>query len=623
VSTAAHEAFHRRLGSERLMTRIRWGGVVLGVWQVVAYRPLPGETIPSSVPVATYGLLAILAAVNAWVYASVRRTPSEQSLRRVGALAFATDLSVLVGITWAWSFEEFGTTWVLLYLGSLEGALRYGLFGALLPLWVAIVTEPLRELYRSLAFDHAFQLSGVTFRVGMMALIAVFAGNLARSLGRAREEAERRAETLAELHHELEEKVEDLNVTREESRRRASLLATVAASARSMSALETEQVFASVVTAVQRLGFESADICLIDHASCTYRVVHAIGLPESYTRDVHPADEGLISEVRRARATVTIPNYAGLASGIPELRSDGYRAVVSTPVWAQGRLAAALTAGTHDARRVTPEEVEAIELLAAQAGRALENAQQFEEQRRTVARLEELDRLKQDFLDTVSHELRTPLTAVHGMGITLETRWDELDDETRRSLLERLNANAAALEEIITALLDFSRLDGSREALEVQDVKVGELVDGLLVRLSHLFEGPAPSALIEPDLMLRADPVLLERVMENLIANAGKHTPAGTPITISAAVVDGEVEIAVSDEGPGIADADMAHLTERFYRGGDPNSRPTRGTGLGLALVTEILELHRSALSIESTEDSGARFAFRLPLASRPERTRH
>lgn len=615
-------AYARRLASEKVIARIRWGGVVLGIWQVAAYQPLPGNPLPPSVPIASYALLGLLVAVNLWLHASTRTDPTPAKLGRIGGVAFAADVAVLVGITWAWSFEEFGTTWVILYLAPLEGALRYGLHGALLPLWVAVVAEPLRDLFRLLVFDHPFYINQPTFRVGIMALVAVFVGNLARSLGREREQAEERATSLARLHDELADRVEDLNAAREESRRRAELLATVAASARSMSALETEQVFASVVTAVGRLGFEAADLCVIDDVTDTYEVVHAIGLPDSYTQSVHPATEGMIAEVRRARATLAIPNYAGLPGGIPQLRSDGYRAVVSTPVWADGRIAATLTGGTHAARRVSAEEIEAMELLAAQAGRALENAMRFEEERRTVERLEELDRLKQDFLDTVSHELRTPLTAIHGMGITLEKRWEEIDEDTRRGLVERLNANAEVLEEIITTLLDFSRLEGTPDVLEMADVDIRELVDDLLTRLSHLFGETEPEIAIEPALMLRGDRLLLGRVLENLVANAAKHTPPGTPITIAAAEIEGEVEVSVSDEGPGIDPVDLEHITERFYRGGDRNARPTRGTGLGLALVKEILQLHGSEIQVRSAPGEGSRFSFRLPRASQPLRER-
>ena len=112
---------------------------------------------------------------------------------------------------------------------------------------------------------------------------------------------------------------------------------------------------------------------------------------------------------------------------------------------------------------------------------------------------------------------------------------------------------------------------------------------------------------------MRAEPLLLERVLENLLSNAAKHTPEGTAIEIAARHMDGDVEISVADEGPGIPAEELRYLGDRFFRGGDPNARRTRGTGLGLAVVREILKLHDSALEIESQEGRGSRFSFFLP----------
>src|SRR5437660_5626359 len=112
----------------------------------------------------------------------------------------------------------------------------------------------------------------------------------------------------------------------------------------------------------------------------------------------------------------------------------------------------------HDRRAISSPEVEAFELLSAQAGLAMENAQRFEETLRSVERLEELDRLKDDFLATASHELRTPLTVIMGSGFTLEQQWDQLDEPLRRELLQAMNKNAKSLDTLIASLLDFARL---------------------------------------------------------------------------------------------------------------------------------------------------------------------
>ena len=134
-----------------------------------------------------------------------------------------------------------------------------------------------------------------------------------------------------------------------------------------------------------------------------------------------------------------------------------------------------------------------------------------------------------------------------------------------------------------------------------------------------MFLAEPPTALFATsDLMAVGDPVQIERVLQNLLWNAAKHTPTGTHVTLSARAEGDRIVLSVADDGPGISEEELRHLGERFYRGGDLNARSTKGLGLGLALVKEILELHGSALEIESQVGNGSRFAFRL-LAAKPD----
>jgi K+-sensing histidine kinase KdpD len=396
---------------------------------------------------------------------------------------------------------------------------------------------------------------------------------------------------LAIAYHRLAAQVQGTAEARRESERRAELLATVARTARSVSALETDEVLQAVVRGVTTLGLESANLALFDEVDGTYRVAHGIGLPEEYVESAHPATAGMPGLVRARRETVVVDDYAGHPNAIPSLRDRGFRAAIATPVWAHGRLTAALVAGTRHRREVAPEETEAFELLAALAGRALENARAFEDERRTVERMSELDRLKGDFLSNVSHELRTPLTAISGMGLTLEQQWDGLDEEIRRELLARLNANARTLDRIIGNLLDYSRLEAGRMEIRMEPVRVDDLLEQVSGRLRTLFAAHPLSVEIERGLVVRADPLLLDREA-------------------------GQVVVAVTDSGPGIPPEEQRHLGDRFFRGRDPTEQRTRGTGLGLALVREVLRLHGADLEIDSAPGRGARFAFRQPQAA-------
>jgi signal transduction histidine kinase len=140
-----------------------------------------------------------------------------------------------------------------------------------------------------------------------------------------------------------------------------------------------------------------------------------------------------------------------------------------------------------------------------------------------------------------------------------------------------------------------------------------DLLMGTVDRLALLFADHVLAVEVDRGLMVEADPILLERVAENLLANAVKHTLAGTRVTLSARGANGQVVVAVEDEGPGIPDEELVHLGERFFRGGEINTRQ-RGLGLGLAIASEILELHGSHLEVDSEVGKGTRFSFRLPL---------
>ncbi len=417
------------------------------------------------------------------------------------------------------------------------------------------------------------------------------------------------------LARELQRGMRESAATREEADRRARLLATVGRAARGLSTLDSSRVLEEVVGSAARLGFEAAHLARHDPEAATYSVEYAIGLPDAYINEVHAKDSGMTGLVHERRETVVLEDYAVHPRALPVLVRAGFTAGIATPVWVSGDLDATLVAWSRVPRPITAPDVEAFELLAALAGRALENAQRFEEEQESVKRLAELDRLKSDFLANVSHELRTPLTAIEGIGVTLERRWENLDEATQREFLGHLNANATSLHQIITALLDFSRIEAGSLEPDIRDVPVRPWLEQMLSRLGSVTKTHHVTLDAPADVAVLADPVLLDRVVENLLSNAVKHTPHGTRVTLTAAKQDGHATISVHDDGPGIPPWELPHLGDRFFRGGDAATRQTRGTGLGLAFVREILTLHGSDLKIESEPGKGSTFSFRLPVS--------
>jgi signal transduction histidine kinase len=405
---------------------------------------------------------------------------------------------------------------------------------------------------------------------------------------------------------------------REESERRATLLRTVAGAAAPMSTLDSEAVFAAVIDAAVSLGYEGATFNVLDPGGATYHVSHAIGVPTPYASKTYPADSGIQAIVRREQRTIVIEDYTAHPLAMPALTGAGFTCGLLTPVWADGEIAAVLCAGRHERVAIPDEDVEAFELLAAHAGRALENAHRFEAERRTVARLAELDRMKQDFLSNVSHELRTPLTVIEGIASTLDTRWERLDEDRRREFVSRIYSNSMALDAVISTLLDFNQLENGRIEVRPQLVDLGSVAERAVARLGSLFETGSLSCDTDGDAVVRADPMLVDRVVENLLSNAAKHTPKGTTVHVRVTSDDGAAVVRVSDRGPGIPPDEVAHLGERFFRGGESNTRRTRGTGLGLAFVREVLALHGATLEIHSMPGEGSCFSFAMPLATEP-----
>jgi RNA polymerase sigma factor (sigma-70 family) len=394
-----------------------------------------------------------------------------------------------------------------------------------------------------------------------------------------------------------------------ESERRWALLAVVSAAARNMSAVEPLVVLRAVVDSVVALGFPTTRIYVQEEGD--YRAILPSGVPEDLPEGIDSLRFEAVERVLSAGQPVVVGTVGDALS--EPLRRLGLSSLAVVPIPVDDRVEAILVVGIEEPPGPSSQDVEVFQMLTTQATVALANARRFERQRRSMDRIAELDRLKNDFLSNISHELRTPLTVIAGVGRTLEDSSDILSEEERRDLLARSNANAATLDSMLTELLDFGRLEAGHLDIKPADVALGELIGGVTDRLASLFQDRAVHLDVEEGLTATADRLLIERVVENLLTNAAKYTSPGSRVRISAASEGREAVVTVEDDGPGIPPDELCHIGERFFRGGHSNTRSTRGTGLGLALVSEILDLHGTYLEVESKLGIGSRFSFRLP----------
>jgi PAS domain S-box-containing protein len=221
-----------------------------------------------------------------------------------------------------------------------------------------------------------------------------------------------------------------------------------------------------------------------------------------------------------------------------------------------------------------------------------------------------VDEMKNAFLAAVSHELRTPLTGVLGFASTLHDRRHSLDEADRDHMIERLLTNAQRLDKLLSDLLDLDRLGRGILEPKRRMVQVEELVHSVIEHGDHLTHRIKTD--IEPGLSAFLDGPKVERIVENLINNAVRHTPLGTKIQVRAQSTDGGFVLSVDDEGPGIPDDEKEAIFEPFRTGS--NSRPhSPGTGIGLSLVARFAELHGGRCWVADRPGGGSTFAVFLP----------
>jgi signal transduction histidine kinase len=241
-----------------------------------------------------------------------------------------------------------------------------------------------------------------------------------------------------------------------------------------------------------------------------------------------------------------------------------------------------------------------------------------DELRRLYEELETVSRHKSEFLANMSHELRTPLNAIIGFSELLQQQHlvGELNEQQRGYVDDVLGAGRHLLD-LINDILDLSKVEAGMMELDLVDVSLRHTLEaGITMHAERAAQaGLQLELLLEPDeISVRADARKLRQVVFNLLSNAVKFTPAGGRVDVSAHIVDGFVEIAVADTGPGIAADDRELIFEEFRQvRGDGDARH-EGTGLGLPLSRRLVELHGGRLWVESTIRAGSTFRFTLPV---------
>ncbi|MFI5183576.1 MAG: GAF domain-containing protein [Vicinamibacteria bacterium] len=365
------------------------------------------------------------------------------------------------------------------------------------------------------------------------------------------------------------------------------------------------------------------------------------------------AHEGLDAEVVRAfdrlRVGDSLSGWVaqhGRPLAVPDMKKDprakfaeiterhGYKSFLCVPLRRGSESIGTLEVVTKEPRRFGAEEQELMAAFADQAAVAIENARLFEEARHHLAtteeanaRLEELDRLRRQYLRNMSHEFRTPLTVIKGyVDYLMES--GAPDERAFRDVMRVVGESTDRVIDMVDTLIEVSRVEQGtpQETLQIQSVDIKDLARSSLEPLRTLaekkdigFELDLPAE----DLTMKGDGGLLLQVVRKLVDNAVKYSPRGSRVVIRAWREDEALSLEVEDSGIGIALEHLPRIFEKFYTVDGSLTRRVGGTGVGLYLVREIVRLHNGSIDVTSRPGHGSVFSVRLPRDFRetPSRT--
>lgn len=353
------------------MRRVRWMGAVFTLVQFVLYVPPSGVTVPfDTLPTGLLMAGCVIAVNLASLLAGRVLSPDRRGwLVLLGLLADAT---VVVAVVWLFRFDTTSALWGLLIIPVLEAAVAAQMVGAL-AMWATLtVTYLIREYDTAQRYDYAvFEIPSVTFRMGIVLIVAATAGSLARSLTH-----EARAQRAA----------------REESQKRARLLHGLALSSQALLNVRTQTapdaVWEATVSAAIDVGFDGASIMVPsgDH----FTIVYGSGVPDGYVGSREGIDVGLAGQVWSEGEVVMVDDYSAWSDAAPRLQSERYGAAIGVPIRRAFDVDAVLVAAYRETGAIPRPERECIELLALHAGVALNNVAHFVERARYEEQLEEI-----------------------------------------------------------------------------------------------------------------------------------------------------------------------------------------------------------------------------------------
>jgi signal transduction histidine kinase len=586
---------------ERWIARVRVGGFAFAFLQVFLF---PDDFPNRRYELAVWVTTAVLGVGAVFFFWLIRRPMSRRALSVVGFAALVFDTAVVSAFVLAYSFELGTPVSQALIIPLAEAAVRYGLRGgiglpfALTPVYVVF------ERQRADQVDTPYDVDHVTFSIGVSLIAGLFIGWLVERLRGQTTLAGQRAREAEELRDELG--------------RRADILDATSRCARALSSsLELDQAFAAFIRELRGLlPFERTAILLVEDGHLRVFATAGAAADSVYpSGTVVPIAGSVMSQLHSGQVIYREDMTERRYDEEEDFVALGLHCRVLAPLLAGPETIGAISVVRREPRAFSQGEIELLSLLGRLVGSAVQNIRAYEVERTTAEELRRLSALRADFVSLVSHELRSPMASVIGSARTLQLRWRELNPEQRESFLALIAHETARLADLITDVLDTSRIEAGTFSYSFDDVDLAPLLrDSASAAERGQDEVPVRAVVHGPLPPVRGDRERLRQVLVNLIDNAVKYSPPGEEVRVDAQSANGRVVVDVSDSGPGIPPEHQSIIFEKFGRVKGGPAKP--GTGLGLFIARSIAEAHGGSLVVRSGSEQGATFTLSLPVSS-------
>ena len=391
------------------------------------------------------------------------------------------------------------------------------------------------------------------------------------------------------------------------------------------STLDLNTIFSRAVNLVrERFGFYHAAIFVAEETGFNVVLREATGeAGAEMKRRQHslPVNENsVVGKATQTGNAVVINNTALSATHRPNPLLPETQAEAAIPLHVGVRIIGALDIQSQDVDSFTPDDISVLQILADQIAIAIDNARSYELSQQAIKEMREVDRMKSMFLANMSHELRTPLNSIIGFSRVILKGIDGPTSDLQQQDLTAIYNSGQHLLGLINDILDLSKIEAGKMELAFDEVNLTEVINGVMSTVVGLVKDRPVKLVknVQENLpTVRADAIRVRQVLLNLLSNAAKFTSEGS-ITVDATVNTGpaghpEILVSVTDTGSGIDPKDQAKLFQAFSQVDDSLTRKTTGSGLGLSISQQLIQMHGGRIGVRSALGKGSTFYFTLP----------